>query len=75
MTISNVNFTLGKDGEFLSIAIYGSQNNILTDKLRSSVREENLGIAGRDSVVLMHCLHLPTAKWVFITYKPYIRQT
>jgi hypothetical protein len=33
MTISNVNFTLGNDEELLSISMYGSQNNTLTDTL------------------------------------------
>jgi len=33
MTISNVNFTLGNDGELLSISMYGSQNDILSDML------------------------------------------
>jgi len=54
MTISNVNFTLGNDGELLSLSMYGSQNNILIGMLWSSVTEENLGIAEQDSVVLMH---------------------
>jgi hypothetical protein len=62
MTISNVNFTLGNDGELLSISMYGSQNTILTDIIRSSVTEENLGIAGQDMVVLMQFFTLSHRK-------------